>query len=102
MTKNTVIVQKWEESERGWGVRPDGYSLHLTESDRVAYEKAYWEKMPDEVQEEYSRPSGKPYSAEVDDATFAKVKAGDKGIREFDNDYPGNQGTDGWMKVEII
>lgn len=98
---NKVIVQKWEESERGWGVRPDGYSLHLTEADRAAYVQAYWDWMPDEVQDEYSRPSGTPYSAEVDDAVLAKVKAGDKGIREFGNDYPGNQGTDGWKKVAV-
>ena len=30
--KNEVVVQKWEESERGWGTRPDGFSLHLTEA----------------------------------------------------------------------
>jgi hypothetical protein len=23
-----VLLQYWEESERGWGVRPDGASLH--------------------------------------------------------------------------
>jgi len=23
------VVQAWEESERGWGVRPDGLSIHL-------------------------------------------------------------------------
>ena len=94
-----VIVQKWEESERGWGTRPDGYSLHLTKADRVAFIEAYWRRMPDEVQDEYSRASGSPYSAEVDEATFARVKAGKRGIREFNNNYPGNQGKDGWKNV---
>ncbi len=35
--ENAVVVQKWEETERGWGVRPDGFSLHLTDADRSAY-----------------------------------------------------------------
>ena len=26
---NRCYFQRWEESERGWGVRPDGCSLHL-------------------------------------------------------------------------
>jgi hypothetical protein len=38
----TVVMQRWYESERGWGQRPDGCSLHLTEQDRAAYCKKYW------------------------------------------------------------
>lgn len=29
--RHGVICQKWEESERGWGTRPNGYSLHLAD-----------------------------------------------------------------------
>ena len=90
----TVIVQKWEESERGWGTRPDGYSLHKTEADRAAYVKAYWARMPDGAPDEYSRPDGSPYSAEVDDEAFAKIT--DQGFRVYDNKYPGSGGPDGW------
>lgn len=79
-----VIVQKWEESERGWGSRPDGFSIHLTESDREAFIKHYWANMPDSVPDEYSRPDGKPYKALVDKETFIKVKEGLNGIRSFE------------------
>ena len=39
MKEKYVVCQLWEESERGWGVRPDGYSLqaclHHTKSRAV-------------------------------------------------------------------
>lgn len=95
-TKNIVIVQKWEESERGWGSRPDGYSLHLTEEHRVAYIKAYWDRMPDEPPDEYSRPDGSLYEAEIPIEVYEKVIASKNGIRIWDNEYPGGGGTDGW------
>jgi hypothetical protein len=34
--KTKVVVQKWEEVEVGWSRKPDGYSIHLTEEDRLA------------------------------------------------------------------
>lgn len=55
----------WEESERGWGTRDDGYSLHATKNDAEKYVEDYWEGMPNCVPDEYSRP-GKPYLFEVD------------------------------------
>ncbi|NTW14539.1 MAG: hypothetical protein HGA31_05950 [Candidatus Moranbacteria bacterium] len=94
--KNTVIVQKWEESERGWGTRPDGFSFHLTETDRAAFVKDYWDSMPNETQEEYSRPDGEPYQIEVDDETFALLETSENGIRSYDSP-PGSGGTDGWV-----
>jgi hypothetical protein len=33
----TLLKQNWYESERGWGQKPDGFTLHLTEEDRSAY-----------------------------------------------------------------
>jgi len=54
----TVYVQLWEESERGWGCRPDGASIHLTEKDADAYVAAYWATMPSDSPNEYSRPAG--------------------------------------------
>lgn len=79
-----VIVQRWEESERGWGVRPDGYSLHPSEEARAKYVREYWAEQPDQVPDEYSRPCGEPYEAEVD-LQFAKDRIC---IRQFDNNYP--------------
>lgn len=80
MTKFSVVRQDWLESERGWGCRPDGYTLHLTKSDRDAFVKAYWDRMPDEVPDEYSRPEGQPTLVDVDEATYEKVKASKNGM----------------------
>ncbi len=55
--------------------------------------------MPDgSAPDEYSRPSGTPYMAEVDATTFAKVKDSKNGIR-CGGRLPGSGGTDGWVPV---
>ena len=55
-----VWVLEWEESERGWGCRPDGYSVHASKADCRNFVAAYWAGMPDRVNgeapDEYSRP----------------------------------------------
>lgn len=38
------VRQKWIESERGWGQRPDGYTLHKDEEARVRFVEKYNEK----------------------------------------------------------
>jgi len=91
-----VTVQKWEESERHWGTRSDGYSLHLNDSDRKNFIEEYWKRMPNSTPSEYSRPDGTAYIASVDGETYKKVKASKNGIRCFDRP-PGSGGTDGWM-----
>jgi len=69
----------WEESERGWGVRPDGYSLHLTPE---AWTKFYAEFVRKErernpsgiVPDEYSRPcSDNPRLVEVIKKVYDEV-----------------------------
>jgi hypothetical protein len=92
-----VVVQKWEESERGWGVRPDGYSLHKDEAARSRFIRAYWDTMPKETPDEYSRPAGKPYMAEVTPEEYAALRP--DGDRYWSNDYPGSGGTDGWKNA---
>lgn len=78
-----VFCQKWEESERGWGTRPDGYSLHCTIQDVGNYIREYWNSMPDEVLDEYSRPDGNPYPCFLDRETYEKVKRSKNGIRFY-------------------
>jgi hypothetical protein len=39
--KRLVVCQDWLEHERGWGSRPDGYTLHLTLADRDVYVVGY-------------------------------------------------------------
>ena len=100
----TVVVQKWEESEAGWGCRPDGYSVHLTESDRIAYVADYWaeerKRNPSGVTpHEYERPDGTSYMAEVDEETYNKVKETKNGLRCYGR-APGSGGTDGWKPLK--
>lgn len=92
-----VVVQKWEESEAGWGTRPDGFTIHLNDEDRKTFIKKYWARMPDEAPDEYSRPSGTPYKAYVDEKTYAKLKKSKNGIWGNGNNYPGSGGTNGWL-----
>lgn len=68
-----VVYQEWEESERGWGTRPDGYSLHKDDASRQAYIQEYWNSMPHEVPDEYSRPCGSPEVRAVDKKTYRAV-----------------------------
>lgn len=77
-----IIRLDWEESELGWGVRPDGFSLHLTEADAQRYVDAYWKRMPDAVPDEYERPTrGAMFAHEVSDKTYERVAASEFGIR---------------------
>lgn len=81
----TYVVYKmmWEESERGWGTRPDGYSLHLSPLHAELFIREYWDTMPDEIPDEYSRPGCEPFPVEVDEETFDRVKNSKYGIRRF-------------------
>jgi hypothetical protein len=86
-----VYCQVWEESERGWGVRPDGYSLHLTLDDVKSHIAEYWKKQKKhspEVPDEYSRPCGEPYLTEVNRAIHQQVKDSKNGVRTFDRHCP--------------
>lgn len=85
---NIVLCQTWSESERGWGIRPDGYSLHLTKEDLDAYIEAYWERMPKEVPYAYSSPDTKPYACIVSDEVLENIKKSDHGIYSFSRPYP--------------
>ena len=51
--KHPVVRQEWIESERGWGQRHDGYTIHLTEEDRVKYCKKFMDD-----QDAYFKNSG--------------------------------------------
>jgi len=73
MNMHTVVGQKWEESEKGWGTRPDGHSIHLSEQHRQQYIKEYWDRMPNAVPDEYSRPCTNPYPIDIDEETYQKL-----------------------------
>jgi hypothetical protein len=85
---HTVIGQNWEESEAGWGTRPDGFTLHLTLEDHKQYVDSYWKRQKAFYDErigegitpsEYTRTSGNPKPIIVNDETYqAMVKFKDK------------------------
>lgn len=92
---NVVYCQIWEESERGWGTRPDGHSMHLTLADAEKFRKEYldhqyeyFESIGEKgVPDEYTRPCGEPYQAKVSDELYKQLTK-DKSIRFYDNAYP--------------
>ena len=75
-----VLMVDWIESERGWGMRPDGVSLHLDEEDKKIFINNYWERMPSDVPDEYSRPESGTVVA-VNAQVFSRLKGVDTGLR---------------------
>ena len=82
---NVVWLQSWEESEAGWGTRPDGFSLHLTQEAAKEYAdnfmKSQHDRLGDATPAEYDRPAGSPYEVNVNDEIFADID--EKGLRVF-------------------
>ena len=77
-----VLYMSWSESERGWGQRPDGYSFHLTEGDRVSFVEEYWKGMPEgPAPDEYSRPDDNPRRIKVTEKVYKKIKRSKFGLR---------------------
>lgn len=72
----TVIIQNWEESERGWGVRPDGFTIHYDMLQRDAYVAWYNKTFNNEASapDEYTRVSGDPIEIEVSDELYKTIK----------------------------
>ncbi|MBU1198703.1 MAG: hypothetical protein KKF46_02720 [Nanoarchaeota archaeon] len=83
LEKRVIVRQEWTETERGWGMRPDGYSLHKTVEECKQYINDYWEGMPHKIPDEYSFPSGKPYTVDVDKEIYQSVIKSSNGIRRF-------------------
>lgn len=73
-----ILVLEWLESEAGWGQRPDGCTIHLSEEDMKKFVKEYWAKMPDRSQgvpECYSRPcDDKGEWCECDDVIYRTLQ----------------------------
>ena len=72
---NRCVFQIWEESERGWGVRPDGCSIHLNKSIRDQYINNLKKQRSEikEVPNEYDRPVGNELECFVSDMIYDRV-----------------------------
>lgn len=93
-----VVCQKWEEKERGWGSRPDGFSLHIDEAQRARYVQEYWDSMPDQAPDDYEAPDGTPYAVGVGIEVYAELVVLGSLRYAADYLYPGNGGPDGWRR----
>lgn len=69
-----VLLEEWTESERGWGTREDGASIHQDRENHDKYIRSYWAGMPKTVPNEYSFPGGEPIEIFVDKKTFDEVQ----------------------------
>ncbi len=71
-----AVVQLWEESERGWGVRPDLYSAHLSGDDCQAFKAEVQSRQASlggSVPDEYTRERGGAYLGCVDAETYLRL-----------------------------
>ena len=75
-----ILVLSWTEHERGWGQRPDGISLHVSQEALTTYVDAYWKRQPKDTPNEYEAPGGPATAHECDDSVVALV-AQEKGLR---------------------
>jgi hypothetical protein len=75
-----AIYVSWEESEQGWGTRPDGCSLHISEKQYQSYLKSYWAGMPSKVPHEYSRPAGEPVKVQVSKNLYQQIQKSKRGL----------------------
>jgi hypothetical protein len=75
-TEKLVLRQDWLESERGWGIRPDGFSLHISRAALEEYLKRKREltERTDTVPDSYSRPDGQPYGVDVTDEIYEQIE----------------------------
>ena len=79
---NKVILQIWEESERGWGTRPDGCSMHIDLKERENYIQTIYNSRKSEISipDEYERIVGEGVEAFIEDDLYNLVQK-DKSIR---------------------
>ena len=82
---NKVFLQLWEESERVWGTRPDGCSVHIDLNTHKLYIEESYKDRSDEVPDTYERVVGNVMVAFVDDSLFDIIEV-DKNIRLFENE----------------
>ncbi len=82
-----AILIRWVETERGWGIRPDGCTIHANEEDYKNYVKEYNEDLPDEVPDIYSRPDGEIRKVVISKELNERLLSSDNGICLWENDF---------------
>ena len=77
-----IVYVDWTESERGWGLRPDGCSLHLNEHEYELFLRDYNRSLPEDVPDEYSF-TNKPVVAYSSNSLVEKIKTSEHGLRLY-------------------
>lgn len=86
--KMKAIALEWEETERGWGTRPDGISIHTTSEEADRYVQAYNDCLHKECPAEYDRPTtGKKIKVEVCDKIAERITVDKKSCRLYRGSY---------------
>lgn len=95
--KKTVVCQTWEESEAGWGCRPDGVSLHKTSEDH----KKFLDRVGTPgTAEEYSRPVGQPIVIDVPKELFDEIKKDGIFVSDYRMRQLGMKYGSGWKTIK--
>lgn len=100
-----VWAMQWEESEAGWGCRPDGFTLHVDEANAKKYisdQRAAQiadHKKTGRVPHEYTRADGDPFEVHVDQQTYDKVHAAENGYIWGRPSGTVHEGRDGVISV---
>jgi hypothetical protein len=82
---NRCLIQFWEESERNWGVRPDGCSLHLDSEQLKFFLNNIYSERSKEIPNEYERVVGKESICFISDDLFERLLT-DKSLRLLENE----------------
>ena len=83
-----AICLGWEESEAGWGTRPDGISIHTTSEEADRYVQAYNDCLHKECPAEYDRPTtGKKIKVEVCDELAKRITGDKQSCRLYRHNY---------------
>lgn len=70
--RRTVFIQNWEESERGYGTRPDGFTIHVDRKQRDEYVDWYYKTFNNSsyAPNSYTRIDGLPIEIEVSEELY--------------------------------
>jgi hypothetical protein len=90
--ERTLFVVLWQESERGLGKRPDGYSLHKSRVDVNTFISDFDTTRSQMQSEDISLAQGM-YIGVVDEEIYQMVMtSGEKGHRFPENNWPPQKG----------
>lgn len=72
-----LIIQNWEDRERGWGARPGGWTIHLSLNACQVYVDGYNRQHNNQASapDEYTRTSGSSFEIFVDEDLYLKIEA---------------------------